>query len=98
MYGQLWTASCVHINPHHIELKCIACAFLDKSLTVVPVIYSGLYISLYFSYILLRLVKHPLPFPFTTLHTICISGFKVMFYRHIHVLLFVLLTRLPSAI
>ena len=53
MYVQLWTASCVktlinflHINPHHIELKCIACTFLDKSLTVVPVIYSGLYISL----------------------------------------------------
>ena len=54
----------LHINPHHIELKCIACAFLDKSLTVVPLIYSGLYISLYFSYILLRLVKHPHPLSF----------------------------------
>ena len=56
--------------------ESIACTFLDKSHTAVPVIFSSLSIPLYLSYILVRLVKypHPLLFPLTTLHTIYISG------------------------
>ena len=57
MYVQLWTASCVKTltkfsayqsTLYWVEMYCMRILW---SLVVVPVIYSGLYISLYFSYI-----------------------------------------------
>ena len=66
-------------------MKCIACAFRDKSHTVVPVIYSvSIIVSLYLSYILLRLVNHPRPSLSSYYYVIynLYLVFNAMFYRH----------------